>query len=141
MTSSSRTRARLRNHLPRTLLHDAGLHPHWRALLGLLLLVVAWLSFAPASGGPTFAHADKLGHALAFAALGVAAALSWPPSSRASMRVAVALLAYGAIIEIVQGTLPSRSADGLDWVADAAGAAMGLWAVRAARLRWPAARA
>jgi VanZ family protein len=126
--------------LPDKLLNADTVRVHWRRLLLMLVVIVAWLSFAPASGQQTFDHADKLAHAAAFFALGAAAALSWSHSRRVTQRAALALLAYGALIEAVQSMLPSRSADGLDFLADAAGVALGLWVVHALRVRWPPGR-
>jgi VanZ family protein len=71
----------------------------------------------------TFEHLDKLEHAGAFAALMVLGSLAWP---RHLFRVAVGLLIYGGLTEVLQGTLTStRSASAADWVADALGVGVG----------------
>lgn len=63
---------------------------------------------------------DKLMHFVAFAILGVGAFLSWPRQPFFP-RIALALAAYGATIEVVQFFLPWRSAEWLDLAADVAG--------------------
>ncbi|NCT81957.1 MAG: VanZ family protein [Comamonadaceae bacterium] len=74
---------------------------------------------------------DKSNHALAFAALAFAGVWALWPSPRHWGRLALALLAYGAAIEIAQGWLPPRSADALDLLADGCGIVLGLLAA------WP----
>ena len=67
-----------------------------------------------AASGP-----DKLHHILAFMALTMFGLLGWP---RHPLHIATALLAFGAGIEVLQGTASiGRDAEVLDWVADAAG--------------------
>lgn len=108
----------------------------WRAWLGALVAASLWAFLSPAvpplsgAGGPP--GLDKAGHAGLFAALTVAA-LGSVSGRRA--RLALALLAYGALVELVQSFLPLRSADGWDLVADAVGIALGFAAWRAARQR------
>jgi hypothetical protein len=60
---------------------------------------------------------DKVQHMLAFAVLGGLAWLAYPGLSR--WRILIGLSAFGALIELVQGTpLVHRDAQLLDWVAD-----------------------
>ncbi len=118
------------------LLHDARFHRPWRVLLLFLMAVVSWFAFAPDPGGPGFAHADKLKHVLAFAALGFAATLAGRASVPRQWRVVLSLLAYGAFIEVVQSYLPSRRGDWLDMLADALGVAVGMALVVAMRKSW-----
>jgi hypothetical protein len=64
-------------------------------------------------GNPT----DKVQHMLAFAVLAGLAWLGYPGLSR--WRILTGLSAFGALIELVQGTsLVHRDAQFLDWVAD-----------------------
>ncbi len=85
---------------------------------GLALVTV--LSLIPATSVPkTFQFWDKAQHALSYLALSVTGCLAFRQRIAA---VAVGLLAHGAIIEILQGTLPAgRFGDVQDWLADAIG--------------------
>jgi VanZ family protein len=103
----------------------------WRAFLTALLVACTWLAFDPSP--PTSADTgwDKLNHALAFGALAFAAQASFP---RAALhRIALALLGYGAFIELVQAQIPERSAEFLDLLGDAAGIVAGLLLAHARR--------
>ena len=78
--------------------------------------------------GLEFEHLDKLMHLVAFAGLELlmwrAVRYSWPAGSARS-QLLVSLLATsgsGALLEVWQGALPARQAEGLDWVADTLGA-------------------
>jgi VanZ family protein len=98
----------------------------WRALLALLLLAVAWLAFSPAPPPQADTGWDKANHALAFAMLAAVAELAlWPQPARRRV-TAIGLLAYGALIEVVQSQLPARSGEWSDLAADAVGIAIGL---------------
>jgi VanZ family protein len=120
-------------------------HLAWRLGLGLLVVVVCWLAFSPAPPPQLHTHWDKLNHTLAFAALGWCACLGWPmpPAPRRVahlLGLALALLAFGAFIEVVQSQLPARSAEWADLLADAVGTLLGgglahgvQWLLR----RWP----
>jgi VanZ family protein len=70
---------------------------------------------------------DKANHLLAFAGpMFAGCAAGWP-----ARRLAAALLAYGGAIELLQTRLPPRSGDWADWLADAAGIALGALLARA----------
>jgi VanZ family protein len=102
------------------------------AILASLFLaaLVAVLTLSPAPPGPEGVPGlDKLAHLLAFGA--VAAPLAWrfPQHWR---RVALIVLVYGGVIEIVQPAF-GRSAEWADLLADGIGAFGG--AFLAARLR------
>jgi VanZ family protein len=110
-------------------------HSRAFALLTLALLVyVSWEAFTPHPGGLSGPHIDKLLHFGAFSALAVSLALGLVPSRRSLWLATASLLAYGALIEVVQAFIPGREASVLDWLADAAGIAAGLGLV--AGLRW-----
>lgn len=85
---------------------------------------------------------DKLVHFVSYAVL--AALLAWTLSGTARLRATWLLVllvlvgAYGAVDELTQALVPSRTADLMDWVADVSGAACGLLAV--ALLRFASAR-
>ena len=92
------------------------------ALTAVLAIIIALLTLMPQAPGPEgIPGFDKLAHFTAFAAL--AAPLSWryPHYWRA---VALATLAYGGLIEIVQ-PLTGRSAEWADLLTDGAGAFTG----------------
>ncbi len=97
----------------------------WRWALAVLIVVVSWLAFAPVAQRDTVANIDKLHHVLAFTVLAWVASWAWTSSRRTLLAVAVALLAYGALIELVQMQLPSREANWADWAADALGILLG----------------
>lgn len=69
---------------------------------------------------------DKAQHALGFALLTVAAWWAYP--AQAWRARGVALLLYGAAIELAQAASGWRHGDVADWAADAVGVALG-WAV------------
>ncbi|HNT38960.1 MAG TPA: VanZ family protein [Rubrivivax sp.] len=96
------------------------------ALLALLIVVVAWFAFTPAPPRTLETVWDKLHHALAFTALAWVAELAVWPQRGHRWRVALGLLAWGGVIEIVQSQLPTRSAEWGDLLADAVGIAFGL---------------
>lgn len=109
----------------------------WRAAwiavwaFGLALCVV--LSLGPPVPGatPLFPHADKLNHALAYAALAWWA-MGCFETTAGRRRALLWLLVLGAAMEWAQGALTvDRQRDGLDMVANAlgvgVGTALGLW--------------
>jgi hypothetical protein len=91
----------------------------WLAVIGATVLS---LMPAPPLPDPWFSAADKVEHAVAYAVLfllGRQAAYRHRP-------LALALVALGAAIEVAQGTLTAtRTAEWLDFVADALGIAFG----------------
>ncbi|MGY1688317.1 VanZ family protein [Geodermatophilus sp. SYSU D00867] len=108
-----------------------------RGAFAVTVLVSLAVLFAPASDVPAAPPGvDKLVHLALFLALALAG--RWAGTRPGPL--AVLLLAYGAVSEVVQAVTPlQRSGSVLDWLADAAGVALGLllWAVgerRAARV-------
>jgi VanZ family protein len=116
----------------------------WK-LAGLVLPVfVLAMALAPAfwswpsSARPGLIELDKVGHGLTFAFLAL-----WYTGQYARnqyFRIALALAAYGALIELLQSFLPYRSAEFADFVADAIGILGGIvmaqwfaggWSIRA----------
>lgn len=103
----------------------------WRLLSGLWVLTVVVAMLAPPGwfgGGeqslPWFAHADKLLHALAFAALaGWFAGLFEP---RRYLPLALALAVFGLMIEGAQFLVGYRTADWFDIGANTLGILVGL---------------
>ncbi|MEO7852771.1 MAG: VanZ family protein [Rubrivivax sp.] len=78
---------------------------------------------------------DKLNHGFAFAALALAACLAHPHPLRLRIGAWTALLGYGALIEAVQSSVPGRTADWADLLADAIGIGIGA-CLGAYVLRW-----
>ena len=107
----------------------------WRGLLLVLLCVITLLALAPAPPKEADLGWDKLNHFAAFAALAVVATLGY---ARTTVAVAIGLLAYGALIELLQSLTPSRSAEWADLVADGIGIGIGLLvaALLARLVRW-----
>lgn len=102
----------------------------WRALLVLLLAVVSWFAFARVQFDDGGLPLDKGRHLMAFATLAWVASQAFAGARAATARIALALLAYGVFIELVQSQIPGRFASGMDVAADALGIAIGLIAAR-----------
>ena len=105
----------------------------WIAVWALGLALCVALSLGPPVPGaaPLFPHADKLNHALAYAALAwwAMGCFATPAGRR---RALLALLVLGAAMEWAQGAFTAdRQREGLDLVANAIGVglgtALGLW--------------
>jgi hypothetical protein len=79
---------------------------------------IALMEASAAAGG----YSDKVLHLAAFMLLGFLADYSLPSAPAAYWRWQVPLLLlYGGMIEILQSYVPHRTADIMDFVADAAG--------------------
>jgi VanZ family protein len=90
-----------------------------RIVFWIAALVTAAAAFAPPQEAVDLLPWDKAGHFLAFYGLTVLAVLAFP--GRHLLGVAVALSAFGGLIEVVQSLpLIHRDAEWLDWVADSA---------------------
>ncbi len=101
---------------------------------GLFVMgIVLFLTLAPVGrGAALWFLTDKMAHFLAFAALMLwfCGVFRLPVTPL----VALGLLAFGGLIEFLQGMLPYRSAEFRDLVADGAGIAAG-WALAVIGLR------
>jgi VanZ family protein len=108
---------------------------HWRVCFWLAVAagVVLALWPMPQGSAPWFPAADKVQHALAFAVLVV---LGRRGGYRSVPALAIGLLVLGGAIEVAQSFTATRTAEWLDWLADAVGIALGfgVWA-RVAALR------
>lgn len=103
-------------------------------LWAAIIFALSARQFAPGYR-PLFPHADKLQH------IGVYGVLGWLVSrplrrshdlspARAALVALLIAAVYAATDEWHQSFVPTRSADALDWIADAIGAALGqlpLW--------------
>ena len=99
-----------------------------RVAWGLALAAVLALCLWPLPAPPvSVSHLDKLEHALTFLVLAASGLRLWPGHARA---VVLGLLAFGGLIELLQAFTPWRSAEALDWLADAAGVALAGWLLR-----------
>lgn len=106
--------------------------PYWRAVSVLLLLLVVAAAIMPAIWlWPDrvrivrwFADIDKWAHAITFCVLAIWFAGQY--RKRAYWRIALGLLAYGVLIELLQRLVGYRSAEWLDVAADVAGILVGL---------------
>jgi VanZ family protein len=85
----------------------------WLCVLAVLVLAL----MKPVHHMPTLGW-DKANHAFAFFVLAVLGALSYPGRLA---RVLAGLLAYGALIEVLQGLTGYRDAEWLDILADGVG--------------------
>lgn len=95
----------------------------WFLLLIALLCAGTWLALVPAPPRQATLGWDKLNHAAAFAVLTGVGILRF---GQARIRLGLALLAYGALIEILQSFTRTRTAEWLDLLADGLGIAVGL---------------
>jgi hypothetical protein len=95
-------------------------------LLRLKLWLVRWwpwmLDLSRANDAP---GADKWVHGGLFAVLGLLGALAWR-GMRARPALLLGLVVLGALTEWLQAYVPGRSMSAADWVADSAGALLGL---------------
>ena len=93
----------------------------WASVGWILVLLVVYLSLVPNPPAPvTFDHADKLEHALAYAALSF-----WFCQLYGRLRVIVALAGLGIALEYVQGWTGYRMFDVLDMQANSVGVLLG----------------
>jgi VanZ family protein len=105
-----------------------------------LLTFVIYVSLAPAPAVPPAGEADKVAHFGAYALLQLLAATAfcWRGSL---LHVALALIALGGGLELIQTQIPSRSAEWLDFAANTVGVLMAsaIWITLYNLRRWLAA--
>ena len=96
-----------------------------RAAFCFGLLVVAWLSLMPQMPIPQGLHVgDKIGHGLAYAALGFTATALMTPLAKLALGTAV--IAFGIAMELAQGAVPGRTQELADIGANVAGMLLGI---------------
>lgn len=115
-------------HTVATAWHAPALQRASRVVLALLIVVVSWLAWSPAPPPEATSGWDKLDHFAAFGALAFVAVLGFGWHAR--LRIALALLGYGVLIEFVQAFIPTRTAEAMDVLADGVGITLGLAATR-----------
>lgn len=98
----------------------------------LLVAAICVLAFMPAPPQALSTGWDKLNHAFAFATLAVTARQAFR-GPHAVAGIVLALLGFGAFIEIVQGFVPGRASEWADVLADGIGVAIGLLGLMALR--------
>lgn len=95
----------------------------WRWVFWACVVAAFVVALAPGQAGQDwFEQADKLRHGVAFACLWV---LGRQARVGPGWALALGLLVLGALIEVAQGMTGYRQMSFWDWVADAAGVALG----------------
>lgn len=93
----------------------------WQALGWLLILTVVWFSLTPAPPEVNVESGDKIGHLLAYAAL-----MGWWSQLRDRHgRLALAFIALGLSMEVLQSFTGYRYGDVQDMLANSAGVGIG----------------
>ena len=83
-----------------------------------------------------FPEADKVVHFGLYVVLGLLSVrAAWTRSASVLVRILFAIGLFAALDEIHQHFIPGRSMDGRDWMADIAGAAVGILVFQLARRR------
>jgi VanZ family protein len=86
-----------------------------------------WWPLPSPERAPAILPLDKLVHAGLFAVCGLLVLLGWLTCSGHWLRLFLLLLLFAAFTEAAQYPIPGRTADVADLLADAAGAATGIW--------------
>ncbi len=107
----------------------------WLAAGWLLIFLISYISLIPSPPAPMrFPHADKLEHLLSYAVL-----MGWFCQIYAAREqriwLALACIAFGGVIELLQGWSGYRTADWLDLLSDGLGVALG-WALNTTPLQF-----
>ena len=102
----------------------------WRLAFGICVMAVLVLALMPTDVPMPSTGWDKSNHLLAFSVMALLGRRAWLGRT---MALLAGLLAYGALIEVLQSFTPNRSADWRDLVADAVGLALGWGAGRLAQ--------
>lgn len=103
----------------------------WHLAFSFCVLAVLVLALMPTDMPIPSTGWDKSNHLLAFSVMVLLGRRTYPGRTIA---VLAGLLAYGALIEILQSFTPNRSAELLDLMADAIGLALGWGAEQLARV-------
>ncbi len=104
--------------------HRLRYHILWLSVGVALIGLVVFMSLWPSPPQTTVKFSDKIGHLLAYFTL-----MAWfgqiYRTPRARLLWLVGLCAVGLALELIQGTMPTRSADVADALANAVGAFAG----------------
>lgn len=92
----------------------------FRGVLMINLVAISWLAMTGSQVAIAEMASDKTNHLFAFFVLAYCLDMSFPRQRFLSRKTPL-LLAYGILIELLQGQLDFRSASGLDVLADSAG--------------------
>ena len=93
----------------------------WRSCFWISVALTSYLSLLPQEYLPEGIDLwYKLAHAVAFGAIALSAALGWPHQGFVRS-VAMPLLGFGVLIELIQLLIPGREFSLLDILADAVG--------------------
>ena len=94
----------------------------WRACGWLGVIATLVISLMPPAPGDDPTHIDKLAHLSGYGLL-----MFWWAQlvTRRTWKLAVAVVVYGLVIEMLQGLTPERQPDPLDALANAAGVLLG----------------
>ena len=106
--------------------------------VALWVAVILSATSAPTVPGPDVPGLDKVGHFAMYAILGLltARAVRGGVARPRALTAALAAIAlFAAADEWHQQLIPARSADVADWIADVAGASVGVGSVAALKLR------
>jgi VanZ family protein len=103
----------------------------WAPSVGwaLVILVATSLPASTLPSLPAIPGLDKLVHAFLYGVLGALAvrpALATGRGARSLAWLVIAIAAFAALDEVHQLLVPGRSADPFDWMADMAGALLGM---------------
>jgi VanZ family protein len=96
----------------------------FRIAFWLPLAGCTWLALMPLPPGPVLEISDVILHGAAFAYLTLAARLAF--ASQPAWSIALWMIGYGALIEVVQGLGGARMAEWRDLTMDATGILLGL---------------
>ena len=119
---------------PHGLLYDPARRHFWKWLCAALVTVVGVAALTPSEFAPNVTANDKFDHLLGFAALSATGLLALTPGLGSAVLAGAGMLAYGALIELLQTVVPGRFGDLQDLLADAVGVTLGLAMVTG--LRW-----
>ncbi len=105
------------------MLKSSSIRPLWLTIGWCLVALIVWLSLKPPGDGPALIN-DKLAHLLAYFGLMLWFSKLYPRH----LLVAMAILALGAALEVLQGWSGYRDMSFADLVADALGIGLGWFA-------------
>ena len=109
----------------------------WRAVTAAYAVLIFVFSVIPIAPRLVPGQLDKVAHLCEYLVLAwfLAHALRTPSRPRVLWRAWWWATAYGAALELIQTVVPWRSADVMDGLTNAAGAALGVWISKTVRSR------